>query len=136
MPNHRIGPFTFELWDGESPDQPRQQIEVFARAGVDGTGTRMTGRRGVAIEARLTAWTQSYALARILMAQYPALIGAAGQDVVFNNVNLTALLRTRFQVLDVSEEECRSAVRLIGPGIHYPSGATLTTRWRLLPIRI
>lgn len=131
---HWIGASNFELWDGEPPRFHQQQVEVFSRNGADGTAAKLHGKRGQQFTAELTSWFASYALARQQMAKYPNLIGASAQRVIYNGFDWLELYKTRCLVLDVQELECRAAVRLLGPGKNYPSGASLVTRWTMIPI--
>lgn len=135
MGAHWIGASNFELWDGEPPRFHQQSVETFARNGADGTAAKLLGSRGEKFTSELTSWFQSYVLARQQMIKYPNLIGSNPQRVVFNSLDYYALYKTKYLVLDVQEVECRAAVRLIGPGKNYPSGAALVTRWTMIPIR-
>jgi hypothetical protein len=131
---HKIDRFEFQFWDGDSPDTPRQQVETFQRAGVNGTGFRMLGERGQPFDAQLTAHLVNYALTRPLLKQYETLIGASPVEAWFNYRRLLTDWQVKFEVLDVAELDCRVNVRLIGPGYNYLGGASLVTRWRLLPV--
>lgn len=131
---HKIDRFEFQFWEGDLPDTPRQQVETFQRAGVSGTGFRLLGERGKPFEAQVTAHLVNYPLTRPLLHQYRTLIGGTPVEVWFNGRRVFVDWQTKYEVLDVDEVECKANVRLIGPGYNFPGGASLVTRWRLLPV--
>lgn len=133
---HLIDRFEFQFWEGEPPSPPRQQVETFQRPGVAGTGFRLLGQRGQPLEARVTAHLINYAVTRPLLTEYRSLIGEDPVEVWFNGRRLVTDWQVKFAVLDVEEIECRTCVRLLGPGYNYPAGASLVTSWRLLPVAV
>jgi hypothetical protein len=134
MSVHRINVYNFELWRGDPPRFHQQSVEAFTRAGVDGTAFKITAKRGDTFTAELESWWASYVLARAAFSKYLNLIGANPQPVIYNNLNYLALYKTKFQVLDIQEVDCQACVRLLGPGINYPSGARLVSRWTMVPV--
>ena len=132
---HWIGASNFEFWSGDPPRFHQQSVETFSRNGVDGTAAKLRGKRGEQFTSELTSWFASYAAARAMFPRYLNLIGSNPQRVVFNSQDYYALHKTKYLVLDVQELECRVNVRLLGPGKNYPTGASLVTRWTMIPIR-
>ena len=133
MSDHFIGRFPFEFWGGEQPSHPSEQVQSFTRAGTVGVAHRTLGKRARTITSDLTSWHQTYAIAR---AAVPSLVALSGttQDVIHEGVNLRAAFGLAYVVESVELVSCRANVRLIGPGINYPSGAELVTRWTLTSI--
>jgi hypothetical protein len=134
MSVHAIGINKFELWRGDPPRFHQQSVETFTRNAVDGTAFKIKGKRGATFTSELESWFTSYVAARVTFKKYLNLIGASPQKIIFNNLQYWVLYKTHFQVLDVQEVSCQVNVRLIGPGINYPSGASLVTRWTMVPI--
>jgi hypothetical protein len=135
MAVHAVGINAFELWRGDPPRFHQQSVEVFSRTAVEGTAAKIKGKRGESFTAELESWFTSYAAARAQFVKYLNLIGASAQKVTYNNQQYWVLHKTRYLVLDVKEVDCRTNVRLIGPGINYAGGAALITRWTMIPIR-
>ena len=133
MSPHAIGRFQFEFWRGDEPSHPREQVQAFSRAGAAGVAHRTLGKRAATITAELTSWHASYAIAR---AAVPLMVALAGttQDVIHETINLKAAFNLAYVVEAVDLVSCEAHVRLVGPGINYPSGAALVTRWTLTPI--
>lgn len=134
MSLHAINEYTFEFWRGESPGYVVGDVETFSRAGTKGTAAKLRGKRGKPFACELEAWTNSFLTARVLLTRYFSLIGAEPARVIWNELNLLALYRTNYLVTNVVEVNCQANVRLLGPGINYPNGASLVTRWELVPI--
>lgn len=133
MSSHYIGRFAFEFWRGEEPSHPGEQVQSFTRAGTVGVAHRTLGKRARTITAELVSWHQTYAIGRAVV---PSMIALAGttQDIIHETINLRAAFGLAYVIEAVEYVSCRANVRLIGPGINYPSGAELVTRWTLTPI--
>lgn len=129
---HRVDRFTFQFWDGDQPQLPKQNVQTFARAGDDAQDARLTGTRAPLTECTLTAHLVRYSLALPLLRQYFTLIGKDPVEVWHEQRRLLQLAKVKFLIEDVVEVECRTNVRLIGPGYDYPGGCSLVTRWRML----
>lgn len=133
MSTHAVGRFEFEFWRGSPPSHPVEQVQQFTRAGVDGVSHRTLAKRAAPFTCELVSWHLSYAIAR---AELPKLCALAGttQDVIHEGVNLKAAFKLAYVVESVELVDCRSNVRLLGPGKNYPSGAELVTRWTMMPV--
>jgi len=133
MSDHYIGPYAFEFWNGEQPSHPGEQVQSFTRAGTTGVAHRTLGARARTFTCELTSWHQTYQIARASVPALVALIGTT-QDIIHESINLRAAFGLAYVVESVELVACRTNVRLVGPGINYPSGAELVTRWTLTPI--
>lgn len=131
--SHQIGQYRFEFWRGSQPTHIREHVQSFTRAGTAGTAHRTLGKRAETFECELVSWHPSYTLARVVAAQMGRLVGTT-QDVIHEDVNLKAAFNLGYVIESVELAECRANVRLLGPGINYPGGAELVTRWRMTPI--
>lgn len=80
MPVHTntIDNFHFLGMEG-APHLRQEELEIFERPGVDGSGVRKLGARGKPFEVRTTNYVASFTVAKELMDQYKAL---AGEDPV------------------------------------------------------
>lgn len=131
---HRVGQYTFQFWEGDRPRLPTQQVQTFARPGVDSHDARLTGTRAEPTECQLTEHLVAWTLRESLLRNYRALIGQPAVEVWYEKRRLLTTDRVLFLVLDVVEVECQTNVRLVGPGYDYLNGAALVSRWRLLAI--
>lgn len=134
--SHRVDRFPFQFWEGEPPMAAQQQVELFSRAGVAGTGQRLLAARGTPFEVVLVEHFASWAFAAPMIAQYEQLVGADPVEVWWEKQRLLPQLRTKYAVLAVRRVSLEAHVRLMGPGYAYGAGAALATRWQLLPIAI
>lgn len=133
--NHRIDRLTFQFWEGDPPQLPRQTMQSFTRAGADGIATRLLGTRAPVTECQLTAHLVNYAWRAPTLRAYLTLLGATDPvEVWFNKLRLFQSDQVKWVIEDVREVECRANVRLIGPGYNLPGGASLVTRWRMIAV--
>lgn len=128
-----IGNFSFIALLGD-PMPPREQLEVAARAAVEGVTVTRTGKRGVPFRLRSMVDQESYTAARATYLQYVDLIRDNPQSLIQGGIDSTSQ-QYKVQVLDVR------AVR-IGPlkspvgGLNSPSLGWLECDWDLIAILI
>lgn len=124
-PTNSIGVYNFA--DLVGPIERRQeQIEIFNRFGVDGSGLRKTGARGEPFTLKGVAFVADFTAAKALFDLYLALPGSAAQTVIRNSIN-----HGDYYVLKVEEV---STEQVLNPTGNVVPGSTcrLTTSWKLL----
>lgn len=121
-----IGPFTFDSLRGEFQLE-REELELIARPGVDGTGVRRLGRRGRPFVIESWRYEFSYATAESVFQLYLQLIEGDPLTVIKNG----QVLRDKYQVLDVEKGGIVPAGTVVG-SIVKPASCLLICGWTLL----
>lgn len=112
---------------GPLPPPAMSQLEIAARAGVNGVQLWDTGKRGVPFQVDSLAVVRAIPHAHALARLYTTLIGAGAQQIRY----ASRVLENRYFVLDV-QTEIRALVqgRLARDSINYR--AEVRARWTLL----
>lgn len=102
------------------------QIEVFQRPGVSGSGLRLLGQRGVPFTITTVKYHADFTAAKTAIANYAALIGLGSQALTRNSVS-----HGNFFVLEVDEVE---TIPVMNPAGNATSTDTVcqTAKWKLL----
>jgi hypothetical protein len=104
---NQIGAYTFEDVTG-SPVPEQEQVELFSRRGVDGTGSRKIGTRSAPFTLQTTHYVADYAAAKTAAIAYAALVGTSV------SVTLQSTSYGSFEVLGFREVERRAAASVVG----------------------
>jgi hypothetical protein len=104
----------------------QQQIEIFERPGITGSGLRTLGSRGKPFTLKAVAYVADLAAAKTLFEGYIALPGTATQAVTRDGVN-----HGNYFVLEVEEISTIQVLNVTG-NVTAGSTVCLTTNWKLL----
>jgi hypothetical protein len=130
---HRIGDHQF-VWLHGSPEASRQQVEVLARAGVEGCALWLKGVRPEPFTLRSGVDCQSFDHAAAMYAWYRDSIGQDPVDLIWSDWDAAA---DGFQVvvLEVRRVQTTGLLASVG-GLNPPSAAWLECDWKLIAVPI
>lgn len=132
--------FDFTKWDGPSPALVRQHVETFSIAGIDGSGTRLVGVYGDAFTVRTQSVHSQWGstdrdefTAERAAYRCRELIGQLC-GLTYEGVDYFTYYDHQYLVEEVTVDNIKRNVRLIGPDYDFPLGAVLTATWVLRPV--
>jgi hypothetical protein len=129
---YRIGFYNFALWRGPPPVLAQEQVILTTRAGASGIAMQRIGVFGESFEIDAVAHYVSYAAARFDAARLFTLRRGLW-SLKYEGLEYQAAFRHMYSLDHVEEISCRSLIRIVGPGYHYPGGGELVMRFRLTP---
>lgn len=128
-----IGSYSFSNWRGSPPQLRKQHIELFAKPGCTDVGAVAAGTHGDPFEFETEEFFDTQTNQLVAATGYPALVGAAAQEVVYANVNYHTTHNHKFLVLGVDVTSLQVIPAYHGATSLTPAW-TVKARWRLIGV--